>query len=138
MQWPLLKSLNFCVSSTEYCVGLTELGTGPQQGETRHSVRWKFCDVLQDSGLVGLDNGYVGVLSICEYMVYPIKGACMPCHCHDCGRSWELCLIFCGATAPTALPPHSAAYAISTENISTCIEVERSELSEKGNNFGSW
>ena len=47
--------------------------------------------MLRDLRLVGLAwlCYLAAVVSIGEYMVSNKGG--LPCHCHDCGRSWELC-----------------------------------------------
>ena len=85
MQWPLLKSPNFQVSSAEYYIGLLSLGQDHNIARDSTLVRLDLCDMLWDSRLVDLDNGcYLGaVVSICEYTVSNKGG--LPCHCHDCG-----------------------------------------------------
>ena len=111
MQWLLLKSANFWVSSAEYYIGLLSLGQGHNVarldthalGSLQHAAR------LKTSWPGQWLHCLAAVVSICEYTVSNKRG--LPCHRHDCGRSWELCpntLYFVRATAPTALPSSAA------------------------------
>ena len=110
MQWPMLKSPNFWVSSSEYCVGLLSLGWGHYiarlntraLGSLQHAAR------LETSWPGQWLCYLAAVVSICEYTVSNKGG--LPCHYHDCWRLWGLCphsLYFVGATASTtpSVPP---------------------------------
>ena len=104
MQWPLLNSPNFWVSSAEYYIGLLSLGQGHNiarvdtrpLGSVQHAAR------LETSWPGRWLRYLAAVVSICVYTVSNKGG--LPSHCHDCRQSWELCphaLYFVGATAPT-------------------------------------
>ena len=105
MQWLLLKSANFWVSSAEYYIGLLSLGQDHNVarldthalGSLQHAARLK-------TSWPGQWLHYLAaVVSICEYTVSNKGG--LPCHCHDCGH------IFCEGNYPPPPPPHhSTAY----------------------------
>ena len=96
MQWPLLKTPNFWVSSAEYYIGLLSLGRGHNvarldtraPGSLRHAAR------LETSWPGQWLCYLAAVVSICEY-TYLIKGAC------------RVTVMTVGATSPTAplVPP---------------------------------
>ena len=78
MQWPLLKSPNFQVSIAEYYIGLLSLGCDHNIARDSTLVRLDLCDMLWDSRLVDLNNGYAILVQWCQFVSirYLMKGAC--------------------------------------------------------------
>ena len=107
MQWALLKSLNFRVSSAEYYIVLLSLGWGHNVArlDTRALGSLRRAARLETS-LPGQWLHYLAaVVSICEYIVSNEGG--LLCHGHDSGRLSGLCphtLYFVEATAPVPPP----------------------------------
>ena len=105
MQWPLLKSPNFWLSSAEYCIGLLSLGQGHNVArlDTRPPASLRRAVRLETSWPGQWLCYLPAVVSICEYTVSNKGG--LACPYHDCGWLWPISYILWGQLPPLPFPP---------------------------------